>query len=112
MERIPATDPQSASKQGMTAPEMGSSYGTRVHRNANPGGLLFRWLVASPLWREAIHEMSRHFPPSGAELTVLDVNSGDTATPQLFLEHRAELRIIALDTSAKVHSQPVSTDQL
>src|SRR6478752_7069044 len=99
MERIPPTYSQSASKQGMTAPETGSPSGFRVPRSANSGGLLFRWLASSSLWRDAIHEMTRHFPPSGSELTVLDITAGDTVTPHILLHHRSDLRILALDTS-------------
>jgi ubiquinone/menaquinone biosynthesis C-methylase UbiE len=63
---------------------------------------IYRWLTNNPLWRSSLHEMSRHFPPSGAELVLLDVGCGPGNSAFEILSLRADLRIIGLDFSARM----------
>jgi len=60
----------------------------------------YRWLNNTPLWRNSLSEMTRHFPPSGADLRVVDVGCGPGNSALHFLERRPDLRVIGLDFSA------------
>lgn len=60
----------------------------------------YRWLTNTPLWQDSLYEMARHFPPSAADLRVLDVGCGPGNSALHFLERRSDLRIVGLDFSA------------
>lgn len=56
-------------------------------------------LTANRLWRESVHEMARHFPPSGATLRLLDIGCGPANSALELLRLRPDVCIIGLDRS-------------
>lgn len=65
-------------------------------------GLLYRWITDNPLWHDSIREMSRHLPPGGATLNVIDAGCGPGNSARQPLEYRPDLRILGLDFSASM----------
>lgn len=61
---------------------------------------IYRWLTNNPMWKASLQEMARHFPPSAAELTLLDLGCGHGNSARMFLSLRQDLRVIGLDFSA------------
>src|SRR5215213_5782045 len=59
---------------------------------------LYVWLTNNALWRSSIQEMARHFPPSAAELRVLDAGCGPGNSALQLLEYRPDLKIVGLDS--------------
>lgn len=65
-------------------------------------GAFYRWVTANPLWEESLQEMARHFPPSAAEMTLLDVGCGPGNSAIMLHDLRPDLRIIGLDISTNM----------
>jgi ubiquinone/menaquinone biosynthesis C-methylase UbiE len=79
-------------RRALSSPRLTRFYIDRV-------GLLYPWLTNIPLWRESLREMARHFPPSAAQLKVLDVGCGPGNSARQLLDFRPDLRIVGLDFS-------------
>lgn len=62
-------------------------------------GGLYRWLTDNPRWRDSLREASRHFPPSGGALTLLDVGCGHGNSTREFATLRPDIRAFGLDFS-------------
>jgi ubiquinone/menaquinone biosynthesis C-methylase UbiE len=58
---------------------------------------IYRWLTNNPMWVGSLHEMTRHFPPSGAQLTLVDVGCGHGNSSRQFLDLRRDVRVIGVD---------------
>jgi ubiquinone/menaquinone biosynthesis C-methylase UbiE len=63
---------------------------------------IYRWLTNNPMWVGSLHEMARHFPPSRAQLTLLDVGCGHGNSSRKFLELRPDVRVIGIDFAASM----------
>lgn len=61
---------------------------------------IYRWLTNNPMWQASLHEMTRHFPPSQARVTVLDVGCGHGNSARMFMQLRPDCRVIGVDFSA------------
>jgi ubiquinone/menaquinone biosynthesis C-methylase UbiE len=78
----------------------GSPEATRTFFNR--AGSLYGWITRNPLWRSSLREMSRHFPPSAAQLTVLDIGCGPGNSTLQLLAHRPDLHIVGLDFASGI----------
>ncbi|MEP7287824.1 MAG: methyltransferase domain-containing protein [Chloroflexota bacterium] len=63
--------------------------------------ILNQWLMQDPVGRHSLHEMSRHFPPGGADLRVLDLSSGSNNVALQLLDFRPDLRIIGVGLAVR-----------
>ena len=63
---------------------------------------IYRWLTNNPMWVGSLHEMTRHFPPSQSQLTLLDVGCGHGNSSRRFLELRGDVRVIGADFAANM----------
>jgi ubiquinone/menaquinone biosynthesis C-methylase UbiE len=79
-------------RRALSSPRLTRFYLDRVE-------LLYSWLTTIPLWHGSLREMVRHFPPSAAQLKVLNVGCGPGRLARQLLDFRPDLHIVGLDFS-------------